>query len=89
MSADRAQAAPFTDVDGLLKFVAVHHLEDVFHYQSRKGINPYAIEVIRYPVGTYAVMVNGNGDRGNVEARYGITEKEMCRKWLDFHLKLR
>ena len=37
MSNDRSQTAPIADFDGLLKFVSDHHLEDVFHYQSKKG----------------------------------------------------
>lgn len=79
-------------VNELLKYVAENHLEDVFHFNDRKGIKPYEIEVISYPNGTYAVMVNGNGDYGEVETHYGISEAEMCKvcyKWLDFHLKLR
>lgn len=79
-------------VDELLKYVADNHLEDVFHFNERKGIMPYEIEVIKYPNGNYAVMVNGNGDYGDVEAKYGISEAEMCQicyKWLEFHNKLR
>ena len=37
-------------------------------------------------------MMNGDSDHGEIETRYGITEKEMCEacyKRLTFHLKLR
>ena len=92
MSADKKQEPPFHDIDGLLRFVADHHLEAFFFYNSVRENTPFAIQLISFVNGMYGVTVNCDGDRGDLVAKYQITEKEVCDicyEWLSFHLMQR